>query len=118
MIQPKAQQQQQQQAPPKFIVREIPVAPPANRPVIARSEGFVALDDGQEAYCIPSYDRLAPFLMPLISDSDLWMYVSSFGGLTAGRCDETHSLFPYETEDRLHHAHGVTGPVTIVRSPF
>src|SRR5436190_20361227 len=79
-----------------------------------RSEGFL-FEDGGELYCIPSYDRMSPFLMTLTSDSDRWMYVSSFGGLTAGRYDEEHCLFPYETEDRLHEAHGVTGPQTILR---
>ena len=30
---------------------------------------------------------LPPFLMTLPSDTDLWMFVSSRGGLTAGRAD-------------------------------
>src|SRR5262245_35090117 len=77
-------------------------------------EGFVRVD-GREMYCIPQFNRLKPFLMTLTSDSDLWMFISSTGGLTAGRIDSSHALFPYETEDRLHRAYGTTGPITLIR---
>ena len=53
--------------------------------------------------------------MSLASDSDLWMFVASGGGLTAGRADPVGSLFPYLTVDRLHDAHHHTGPVTLIR---
>ena len=52
--------------------------------------------------------------MTVVSESDLWMFVSSTGALTAGRIDADHALFPYETVDRLHRAAGVTGPVTVI----
>ena len=42
-------------------------------------------------------DDIDPFLMTVVSNSDLWMFVSSGGGLTAGRVDAEGSLFPYET---------------------
>src|SRR4051794_14237385 len=105
----------QVKAPGPLVSRELPLSPTAPAPpASSRAEGFVAIE-GREMYCIRSYDRMPPFLMTLASDSDLWMYVSSYGGLTAGRVDEEHCLFPYETEDRLHHAHGITGPLTILR---
>src|SRR4051812_12154020 len=87
----------------------------ASRP--QATEGFVSLgDDAQPMYCIPRFDRITPpFLMTITSESDLWMYVSSAGGLTAGRIDEEHALLPYETEDKLHRAYGVTGPITLMR---
>lgn len=78
------------------------------------AEGFVT-EGGVEVYRIPDFDRMPPFLMSLIGDSDLWMFVSSLGGLTAGRIDPDHSLFPYETDDKLHRAHPFTGPATLVR---
>ncbi len=53
--------------------------------------------------------------MSLASDSDLWMFVTSGGGLTAGRVDADGALFPYETVDRLHDAHHHTGPITLLR---
>lgn len=77
-------------------------------------EGFTTLH-GREMYCIPAFDTMPPFLMNIVSDSDLWMYVSSTGGLTAGRKSPEACLFPYETDDRLHHLRGVTGPITLIR---
>jgi hypothetical protein len=71
--------------------------------------------DGRSMYRINRYDQMDPFLMSLVSESDLWMYISSYGGLTAGRIDEEHSLFPYVTDDLLHKSHGITGPVTWLR---
>jgi hypothetical protein len=44
------------------------------------------------------------------------MFVSSTGGLTAGRGDASRALFPYETDDRLHHAAGTVGPATAIRA--
>ena len=76
--------------------------------------GFVTLD-GEEYYRIAGCHRLPPFLMSLASDTDLWMFVASGGGLTAGRVDADGALFPYETVDRLHDGHHHTGPITLVR---
>jgi hypothetical protein len=76
--------------------------------------GFV-VQDGENAYRITGYRRLPPFLMSLASDADLWMFVTSGGGLTAGRVDADGSLFPYLTVDQLHDAHHHTGPVTMIR---
>lgn len=81
-------------------------APPAG--------GFVTLD-GEPYYRIGGSDRMPPFLMSLASDTDLWMFVTSAGGLTAGRRDADGALFPYETVDRLHDGHHHTGPVTLLR---
>lgn len=64
---------------------------------------------------IERYDLMEPMLMTLASDTDLWMYVSSSGALTAGRIDADHSALPYCTEDVLHRSSGVTGPATIFR---
>ncbi len=79
-----------------------------------RTEGFVDFD-GQAMYAIGDYDLMPPFLMSLISDADLWMYLSSNGGLTAGRVEPSRCLFPYETEDKLHTCHTFTGPCTALR---
>jgi hypothetical protein len=79
-----------------------------------RTDGLCRLE-GEDFYRICSYDRLAPFLMSIVSDTDLWMYVSSTGGLTAGRKNEDTALFPYETDDRLHKLNRITGPITLLR---
>ncbi len=71
--------------------------------------------DGEQWYTIADVDRMAPFLMSLVSDGDRWAFVSSSGALTAGRGDASHALFPYVTDDRLHVSGGQTGPVTRLR---
>jgi hypothetical protein len=54
-------------------------------------EGRFEARNGDDAYCISNYDRLPPFLMSVVSDSDHWMYLSSGGGITAGRVDEENA---------------------------
>ena len=76
--------------------------------------GGLAVVDGIEHYRIDGVEHMAPFLMTVVSDSDLWMFVSSTGALTAGRVDADRALFPYETDDRLHRAAGITGPITLI----
>ncbi len=90
-----------------------PLTPPA-LPSSAPTGGFVTLD-GEQFYRIAAYDRLEPFLMTLANDADLWLFVSSRGGLTAGRIDPDGALFPYVTADELHDAHHHTGPRTLIR---
>ncbi len=81
------------------------------RPVAPSLQG-----DGPAAlYPIAGVESLRPFLASVVSDCDLWMYVSSTGGLTAGRRNEDGSLFPYVTDDLLHESAGLTGPVTVLR---
>lgn len=77
-------------------------------------EGLVEID-GASCYCVPDIDQMNPFLISIVSDGDRWMYVSSSGALTAGRIDASSALFPYETDDRLHQAGGLVGPVTAIR---
>ena len=78
------------------------------------SEGVV-LVDGQEMYLLAAFDEIRPFLMSIVSDSDLWMYISSHGGLTAGRTDADHCLFPYDTDDKILNCHRTAGPYTLLR---
>ena len=76
--------------------------------------GGLTVVDGVEYYRIDGVEQMRPFLMTVVSDGDLWMFVSSTGSLTAGRIDADHALFPYETDDRLHRNAGLTGPVTVI----
>jgi hypothetical protein len=77
-------------------------------------EGIELVDD-VEMYRIPDVSAMNPFLMTVVSNSDLWMFVSSTGGLTAGRVNRDRCIFPYETDDRLHVASGRVGPATVLR---
>lgn len=71
--------------------------------------------DGDTFYRIADFEGLTPFFLSVPSDTDLWMFITSGGGLTAGRVDASGSLFPYLTVDQLHDAHHHTGPVTLIR---
>ncbi|HPJ47235.1 MAG TPA: hypothetical protein PL017_14175, partial [Tenuifilaceae bacterium] len=77
--------------------------------------GFLTEIDGESMYCIENFDQMEPFLMSIVSSSDLWMFVSSSGGLTAGRQNCNNALFPYYTDDKIHDSSEITGPKTIVR---
>ncbi len=77
--------------------------------------GYLTQFDGQSFYCIDNYDAMPPFLMSVVSSGDLWMYISSNGGLTAGRQNYNNALFPYETDDKLHDAHTHSGSVSLVK---
>ena len=76
--------------------------------------GGLSDERGTTWYRIDGVERMEPFLMTVVSDNDLWMFVSSNGPLTAGRVDANGAFLPYETDDRLHRAAGITGPVEVV----
>ncbi|NIP14296.1 MAG: hypothetical protein GWM88_06035, partial [Pseudomonadales bacterium] len=62
-----------------------------------------------------NYDLMSPFFMSIASASDHWLFISSNGGLTAGRRDSDNALFPYYTEDKIHDSADHTGSRTILR---
>lgn len=49
---------------------------------------------GEPRFRIDGYDSMPPFLMSIVSDSDIWLFISSRGGLTAGRGGRTAPSFP------------------------
>ncbi|TLM99201.1 hypothetical protein FDZ73_22210, partial [bacterium] len=52
-------------------------------------------------YKVSNYDTMPPFFMSLVSSSNHWMFIASTGGLSAGRINADHALFPYYTVDKL-----------------
>src|SRR5512141_1335807 len=70
---------------------------------------------GDKFYKIQNYDRLAPFFMSIISSSNHWLFISSTGGLTAGRVSAEQALFPYYTEDKLSENYENTGAKSILQ---
>jgi len=62
---------------------------------------------------INDHDRLRPFFMNVVSDSNHWMFISSNGGLTAGRKNSTYALFPYYTDDKITESAELTGSKSI-----
>ncbi len=74
---------------------------------------FVKIDE-VEFYKISHYDQMRPFFMSLVSHSDQWLFISSQGGLTAGRKNPDNALFPYTTDDKIHDDFEKTGSKTIL----
>jgi hypothetical protein len=70
---------------------------------------------GETYYRIAHYDRMPPFFMSIVSGVDHWLFISSTGGLTAGRTNADSALFPYETEDKITAHHDLTGSKTMIR---
>lgn len=58
---------------------------------------------------ITDYDDLRPFFISIVSDSNHWMFISSNGGLTAGRKNAQYALFPYYTDDKITELAHTTG---------
>ena len=73
---------------------------------------FVELQ-GEQYYKIHNVASLPPFFISIVSSSDHWLFISSTGGLSAGRMNADHALFPYYTEDKLTENSDNTGSKTI-----
>ena len=56
---------------------------------------------GDTFYRIDNYDAMPPFFMSVVSSSNHWLFISSTGGLSAGRVSAEQALFPYYTDDKL-----------------
>lgn len=69
---------------------------------------------GNEPYFkITDSDAMRPFFMSIVSDSDHWMFVSSNGGMSAGRKNANYALFPYYTDDKITESAEITGSKSI-----
>lgn len=62
---------------------------------------------------ITNHDQMKPFFMSIVSDSNHWMFISSNGGLTAGRKNAEFALFPYYTDDKITEFADFTGSKSI-----
>ncbi|MEI8386708.1 MAG: hypothetical protein WCG76_03835 [Verrucomicrobiota bacterium] len=57
--------------------------------------------DGEPYFVIRDVSAMPPFLMSIVSDTNLWIFAGSNGSYTAGRTDPDHALFPYLTADKI-----------------
>jgi len=80
----------------------------------SRHNGYFELK-GQRYYKIADYDLMKPFFMTLTSPEDHWIFISSTGGLTAGRKNAEHAMFPYYTDDRITENSDNTGSKTLLQ---
>ncbi|MEL6945696.1 MAG: hypothetical protein AAFO82_23825, partial [Bacteroidota bacterium] len=83
---------------------------------IAKQIEIQQVEIEQEAYFkISNSDLMRPFFMSIVSDSNHWMFISSNGGLSAGRRNAQYALFPYYTDDKITEMEEVTGSKSIFR---
>lgn len=74
---------------------------------------FINLD-GEQFYKIHNYDCMEDFFMTITSASDVWNFCWAQGGITAGRRNAEHALFPYYTCDKVSDMKSVTGAYTAI----
>ncbi len=63
---------------------------------------------------ISNYCEMRPFFMSIVSDADHWMFIASNGGLSAGRQNSDHAIFPYYSDDKITDFAELTGSKTII----
>ena len=66
-------------------------------------------------YKISNADKMRPFFMSIVSNANHWLFVSSNGGISAGRKSPEYALFPYYTDDKITESAEITGSKTIIR---
>ena len=69
--------------------------------------------EGETFYQIENYEQMKDFFISVVSDSDHWMFISTRGGLSAGRINAENALFPYYTDDKVSDGSPYTGSRTI-----
>jgi hypothetical protein len=74
--------------------------------------------EGEKYYKIENHDTMRPFFMSIVSDSNHWLFISSNGGLTAGRKNAEFALFPYYTDDKITEFADITGSKSIFQVRF
>ena len=72
-------------------------------------KGFFTELEGKPVYKIENYDAMENFFMTITSSSDIWNFCWSQGGITAGRIDSNHAVFPYYTADKVYDARSYSG---------
>jgi len=76
------------------------------------SLGIVTLNK-ESWFKITDSNKIRPFFMNIVSDSNHWMFISSNGGITAGRKNAEFALFPYYTDDKLTELAHITGSKSV-----
>ncbi len=77
--------------------------------------GELVTFNNETYYKISNSDKMRPFFMSIVSDSNHWMFISSNGGVTAGRKNAEFSIFPYYTDDKITEMAEITGSKAIFR---
>ncbi|MGS2720036.1 hypothetical protein [Paraglaciecola aestuariivivens] len=89
----------------------MPSVEPSQTPIKGE---FIEMDNDRY-YVIRQVEKLPPFFISVVSDSDHWLFVASNGGITAGRVSPEHALFPYLSVDRIYDSATQTGSKTLIQ---
>ncbi|MEM7380113.1 MAG: hypothetical protein AAF361_02815, partial [Bacteroidota bacterium] len=83
----------------------------------ARKEisGKLVRYENENYYKVSNSDAMRPFFMSVVSDTNHWMFISSNGGLSAGRKNSEFALFPYYTDDKITESAAITGSKTLLQ---
>jgi hypothetical protein len=94
--------------------REIYLGGTSRRPKTDKVHGSYVEIDGENFYRIGGYDQMDDFFISVVSDSNHWMFISTRGGLTAGRVNSESALFPYYSDDKVSDGSPYTGSRTLL----
>ncbi|WP_299667774.1 hypothetical protein [uncultured Polaribacter sp.] len=78
-------------------------------------KGALVNRENEVYYKISNSNKMRPFFMSLVSNSNHWMFISSNGGLSAGRKNAENAFFPYYTDDKITESSEITGSKTIIQ---
>ncbi|MGB8355586.1 MAG: hypothetical protein WCD79_16935 [Chthoniobacteraceae bacterium] len=83
--------------------QQAPIIPDGATPRVPEepTNGHYATIDGEPYTVIFDVDRLSPFMMSVVSNTDIWLFAGSNSGFTAGRVDPDRAIFPYRTADKI-----------------
>lgn len=81
---------------------------------MSQTNGTFVTIDNVPYYKIENAQNLTPFFIQVASSCDIWLFMSSNGGVTAGRKNAANNIFPYETDDKLHNAYE-SGNKTVIK---
>lgn len=77
-------------------------------------QGEFITRENERFYAIRNINKMPVFFISVVSHSDHWLFVSSNGGVTAGRVSPETALFPYVPVDKVEDSTPNTGCKTLL----
>jgi hypothetical protein len=67
----------------------------------SKVSGSELLIDDEVFFKISNVDNMRPFFMSIVSNSNHWLFISSTGGLSAGRKNSNYAPITSPTDDKI-----------------
>ena len=80
------------------------------------AKGKFIKKDNEIYYLIDDVYKMEDFFLTISSSSDIWTFLWSRGGITAGRENSDKALFPYYTDDKIQDMKYCTGALEIIKT--